>query len=39
MATFRKRSGGWRAEICKQRLRESRTFAAKGQVVAFDKMR
>jgi len=35
MATFRKRSNGWRAEVCKQGIRDSRTFATKGLAVAW----
>jgi len=35
MATFRKRSKGWRAEVCKHGIRESLTFATKAQAVAW----
>jgi len=35
MATFRKRSNGWRAEICRQGIRDSRTFATKALAVAW----
>lgn len=35
MAAFRKRSGGWRAEIVKRGIRESQTFATKAQAVAW----
>lgn len=35
MASFRKRSGGWRAEIVKRGVRESQTFTTKAQAVAW----
>ena len=35
VAAFRKRSGGWRAEIVKRGVRESQTFATKAQAVAW----
>lgn len=35
MATYRKRSTGWRAEIARQGVRESRTFDTKAQAVAW----
>lgn len=35
MASFRKRSGGWRAEIVKRGVRESQTFPTKAQAVAW----
>ena len=35
MATFRKRSGGWRAEIVKRGVRESQTFPTKAQATAW----
>jgi len=35
MATFRKRSGGWRAEIFKRGVRESQTFPTKAHAVAW----
>ncbi len=35
MASFRKRSGGWRAEIVKRGVRESQTFPTKAQATAW----
>jgi len=35
MATYRKRSGGWRAEIFKKGIRESQTFSTKAQAMAW----
>jgi len=35
MATYRKRSGGWRAEIFKKGIRESQTFATKVQAITW----
>lgn len=35
MASYRKRSGGWRAEIVKRGVRESQTFPTKAQAVAW----
>jgi len=35
MATFRKRSAGWRAEVFRLGVRDSQTFAAKAQAVAW----
>lgn len=35
MATYRKRSGGWRAEIVKRGVRESQTFPTKAQATAW----
>ena len=35
MASFRKRSGGWRAEVAKRGLRESQTFPTKAQAQAW----
>ncbi|WP_134676977.1 site-specific integrase [Ectopseudomonas khazarica] len=35
MASFRKRSGGWRAEIAKRGIRESQTFPTKAQAQAW----
>jgi len=35
MATYRKRSGGWRAEVCKKGVRDSRTFPTKAHAVAW----
>jgi len=35
MATFRKRSGGWRAEVFKQGVRDSQTFPTKAHAVAW----
>jgi len=35
MATYRKRSGGWRAEVFKKSVRESQTFSTKAQAVAW----
>ncbi|KXU38253.1 integrase [Ventosimonas gracilis] len=35
MATYRKRSGGWRAEVCKKGVRDSKTFPTKAHAVAW----
>jgi len=35
VATFRKRSSGWRAEICKRGIRESQSFPTKAHAVAW----
>lgn len=35
MATFRKRSGGWRAEVVKRGVRDSQTFPTKAQAQAW----
>lgn len=35
VATFRKRSGGWRAEVAKKGVRDSRTFPSKAEAVAW----
>jgi len=35
MATYRKRSGGWRAEVYKKGVRESQTFPTKAHAVAW----
>jgi len=35
MATFRKRNGGWRAEIARRGVRETRTFPTKAHAVAW----
>jgi len=35
MATYRKRSGGWRAEVFKKGVRESQTFPTKAHAVAW----
>jgi len=35
MATYRKRSGGWRAEVFKKGIRESQTFPTKAHAVAW----
>lgn len=35
MASFRKRSGGWRAEVVKRGVRESQTFPTKAQATAW----
>lgn len=35
MATYRKRSGGWRAEVAKKGVRDSGTFATKAEAVAW----
>ncbi|WP_448682625.1 site-specific integrase [Pseudomonas nicosulfuronedens] len=35
MATYRKRSGGWRAEVVKKGVRDSGTFATKAEAVAW----
>lgn len=35
MASFRKRSGGWRAEIAVLGTRESETFSTKAEAVAW----
>jgi len=39
MATFRKRSGGWRAEIHRQGVRDSATFPTKAQAVEWATLR
>lgn len=35
MATYRKRSGGWRVEVAKKGVRDSGTFATKAEAVAW----
>lgn len=35
MASYRKRSGGWRAEVAKRGVRDSQTFDTKAQAVAW----
>jgi len=35
MATYRKRSGGWRAEVFKKGVRDSQTFSTKAHAVAW----
>lgn len=35
MATYRKRSGGWRVEVVKKGVRDSGTFATKAEAVAW----
>lgn len=35
MASYRKRSGGWRAEVAKQGVRDSQTFDTKAAAVAW----
>ena len=35
MATYRKRSGGWRAEVCKKGIRESATYPTKAEATAW----
>lgn len=35
MATYRKRSGGWRAEVAKKGVRDSGTFATKAEAVSW----
>ncbi|APB68684.1 TPA: site-specific integrase [Pseudomonas aeruginosa] len=35
MATYRKRSGGWRAEVAKKGVRDSGTFSTKAEAVAW----
>lgn len=35
MATFRRRAGGWRAEVCRAGVRQSRTFPTKAQAQAW----
>lgn len=35
MATYRKRSDAWRAEICKNGVRQSATFNTKAEAVAW----
>lgn len=39
MATIRKRSGGWRAEVCRLGVRASKTFATKAEAQTWATMR
>lgn len=39
MASIRKRSGKWRAEVCRDGQRESATFLTKAQAVAWAQLR